>query len=463
MEKIKIGMEMATYWTDPTMVLIMGQIVGLLFLVASSIVLATQFAQPLLGVLPFTIFFVWWNFIYHASEPADTTKYVIFHDKNLESQYAKKKMPMSLFYESFIEGKCEFNGDAFEILDQHRYKFLNHKVTLRLVGWLYAQIFPNQFNSSMKDKKSTKKEIAEHYDRGNDFFEAFLGPSMVYTSGVFRGLDQTLEQAQFNKMSMICDKLQLKKKEKMLDIGCGWGTLVRHAAKYYGAQTVGVTLSEEGAKWCKMKNKEEKLTKKVDIVTCDYRDIPERGYYDKISSIEMAEHVGLANFQIYLSNIRRMLKDDGLFLMQVAGLRQSSNWEDVAWGLFMSKYIFPGADASTPCNWYIKQLEMAGFEIHSVETIGRHYGHTLHKWYDNWMENKDAMKDKYGNRLFRMWEFFLSWSAVTAGQGTATCYQILVNKNINKFPRDIWCEADGVSYGPEVGVGIGKDTKAMTK
>lgn len=263
---------------------------------------------------------------------------------------------------------------------------------------------------------------------------------MVYTSAVFEGLDQSLEQAQDNKMSLICDKLAVKPGETFLDIGCGWGTLVSHAAKHYQAKAVGVTLSVEGAKYCKETAKKYGVERNVDILCMDYRDIPAKMKFNRIASIEMAEHVGLMNFQLYLKNIYNMLEDDGMFLMQVAGLRQGANWEDIAWGLFMSRYIFPGADASTPLNWYIKQMEMAGFEIHSVETIGRQYSHTLHRWYDNFTKNRESMEKKYGGYLCRLWDFFLAWSVIAAGQGTGACYQILVHKNTNTFPRDIFCQ-----------------------
>ena len=341
-----------------------------------------------------------------------------------------------------------------QVLINHRYKFVNFKTTWRQLRFLLEQFVPG-LSSSFKDQKATKKEIAEHYDRGNDFFNAFLGESMVYTSGVYKGLDQSLEVAQKNKMSLICDKLMLKEGEKFLDIGCGWGTLVRHAAKYYGAEATGVTLSVEGAAWCNQKNKEEELESRCKILTMDYRDIPSNQLFHKVSSIEMAEHVGIKNFQIYLNGVKNVLKDDGMFLMQVAGLRQGSNWEDVAWGLFMSKYIFPGADASTPLNWYIQQLELAGFEVHSVETIGRHYSHTLHGWYNNWMKNRKAMTEAYGDHLYRLWEIFLAWSVVAAGQGSATCYQILCHKNTYDFDRDRWCHGTGVSDASLVGVGVG--------
>ena len=387
------------------------------------------------------ISYVLWNFVYHKSDPAETEKYVIFKNQDLKKMYSKEKIPMCEFYELYIEGELSIKGDMLEVLDKHRDEFLNYRTTLRQLRWLIEQFFP-QTSSSFKDKKATKKEIADHYDRGNDFFNAFLGETMVYTSGVYRGLDQTLKQAQENKMSLICDKIDLQKGETFLDIGCGWGTLTRHAAKHYGATSTGVTLSVEGAAWCKEKNTEEKLEDKVNILTMDYRDIPTAKKFDKIASIEMAEHVGLQNFQIYLKGVQDLMADEGIFLMQVAGLRQGSNWQDVAWGLFMSKYIFPGADASTPLNWYIEQCEKAGFEVHSVETIGRHYSHTIHGWYDNWMSNRETMEKKYTDRLFRLWEIFLAWSVVAAGQGSATCYQIVMNKNKYDYPRDRWCKAD---------------------
>ncbi|EOD27563.1 hypothetical protein EMIHUDRAFT_468817 [Emiliania huxleyi CCMP1516] len=162
----------------------------------------------------------------------------------------------------------------------------------------------------------------------------------------------------------------------------------------------------------------------------------------------------LANFtQPFLSSIFKMLKDDGLFFMQargakcllppsheVAGLRKGSNWQDVQWGLFMSKYIFPGADASTPLYWYTQQLEKAGFEVHSVENIGRHYSHTLKAWYDNFQKNKSKPEiQQYPARLHRLWDIFLAWSVVAAGQGSATCYQIVSHKNLYSFPRDNFC------------------------
>ena len=439
MEKVRVGWSMSTRWTDPPVLLIL-MVPYLILLIVWELYFLLSLNLAMM-VAPVAISYGLWNFVYHAAEPAETEKYIVFKDSALKKVYANRKMPICEFYEHFIEGDLELKGgaDMLKVLDEHRHEFLNFKTTVRQLRFLIEQFFPKT-SSSFKDQAATKKEIADHYDRGNDFFGAFLGPSMVYTSGFFRGLDQSLELAQENKMSMVCDKVHLKEGETFLDIGCGWGTLARHAAKKYGAKATGVTLSVEGAAWCAQKNKEEGLEKDVEILTMDYRDIPKERSFDKVSSIEMAEHVGLQNFQLYLNGVKTLMKDDGLFLMQVAGLRQGSNWQDVAWGLFMSKYIFPGADASTPLNWYIQQCELAGFEVHSVETIGRHYGHTLHAWYDNWMSNRASMEDKYTPRLFRLWEIFLAWSTIAAGEGSATCYQICMNKNLYKYPRDRWCQ-----------------------
>jgi len=233
----------------------------------------------------------------------------------------------------------------------------------------------------------------------------------------------------------------------------------------YGAKATGVTLSREGKIYCDMAS--EKTGIPTEILHCDYRLIPQDQKFDKISCVEMAEHVGIANFvDPYLKNIRRLLaKPDSKFYMQVAGLRQGSNWQDVAWGLFMGKYTFPGADASTPLNWYCRQLEIAGFEVHSVENIGIHYAHTLHKWYDNWMSHKDEIlggeidaisEHVQGEKLFRLNELTWAWCAIHAGQGGGTCYQILAHPCVYDYPRNDWVTGEHVSCSAITGVGVNK-------
>ena len=151
----------------------------------------------------------------------------------------------------------------------------------------------------------------------------------------------------------------------------------------------------------------------------------------------MAEHVGIRLFPNFLEQVYELLEDDGIFFLQIAGLRRAWQWEDMLWGFFMDTYIFPGADASLPLMFPVGQLESAGFEIQSVETVGVHYSETIKKWYYNWIEpdTKDKMVSKYGIRLYRIWEIFLSWSTIIARQGSSTCFQIVAHKNTNNYPR----------------------------
>jgi cyclopropane fatty-acyl-phospholipid synthase-like methyltransferase len=135
----------------------------------------------------------------------------------------------------------------------------------------------------------------------------------------------------------------------------------------------------------------------------DYRDIPvPEGGFDKITCLEMAEHVGVRHFSKFLSQVSDMLTDDGVFFLQIAGLRKPWQYEDLIWGLFMNKYVFPGADASTPLDFFVGSLEGAGFEIKGIDTIGVHYSATLWKWYRNWLANKDKVVGKYGARWYRV-------------------------------------------------------------
>ena len=172
----------------------------------------------------------------------------------------------------------------------------------------------------------------------------------------------------------------------------------------------------------------------------DYRDIPKKKY-DKISCLEMAEHVGVKYFQTFMEQIYDLLEDDGIFYLQIAALRERKSllWgpdqETIVWGLFMNEYIFPGADASMPLSWDLRKIEKAGFEIQTVENVGIHYNKTIAAWYDNWMSNKDLVIAKYGEKQFRMYQIFLGWSVRIAEIGGSSAYQIICHKNINKVPR----------------------------
>ena len=167
----------------------------------------------------------------------------------------------------------------------------------------------------------------------------------------------------------------------------------------------------------------------------DYRDIPKGEKFDKITCLEMAEHVGVKNFQTFLLQIRELLQDDGMLYFQIAGLRRAWQWEDLIWGMFMGTYIFPAADSSCPLGFVVTQLERAGFEVHSVENTGVHYSLTINHWYQNWLKNKEAVVAKYGEWWYRLWVIFLGWSTIIASQGSSTVFMIAAHKNTSRFER----------------------------
>jgi cyclopropane fatty-acyl-phospholipid synthase-like methyltransferase len=288
-------------------------------------------------------------------------------------------------------------------------------------------------------RSQDEEQVRDHYDRGDDFYGWFLGPRMIYTSGLISDIhkEESLEQLQDNKLKVVCEKIDLKNGDRMLDLGCGWGTLARFASKSYGAHVTGITLGRNQTAWGNSGLRRDGIKESQSKILCmDYRDTPvPAGKYNKITCLEMAEHVGVRHFGAFLNQVYNMLEDDGTLFLQIAGLRKSWQFEDLIWGLFMNKYVFPGADASTPLGWFVDKLEGAGFEVKSVDTIGVHYSATLWRWYRNWMANREKVEAKYGNRWFRIWEFFLAYSSIISRQGSATCYQIVLHKNLNAFHR----------------------------
>ncbi|KAI3393686.1 hypothetical protein diail_3823 [Diaporthe ilicicola] len=357
-------------------------------------------------------------------KPADQAKY---HGKN--------KIPMETFHEMYFDGDVEFNGDCLEIME-YRHDWANFRFTLSLIKFFLTGMIPEML---MHTRSQDEEQVRDHYDRGDDFYAWFLGPRMIYTSGIISDInaEESLEQLQDNKLAIVCEKIGLKQGERLLDIGCGWGTLARFASANYGAKATGITLGRNQTAWGNNAMRKVGVPEEQSNILCmDYRDIPvPQGGYNKITCLEMAEHVGVRHFSKFLKQVHDMLDDDGVFFLQIAGLRKSWQYEDLIWGLFMNKYVFPGADASTPLGWFVDKLEGAGFEIKHIDTIGVHYSATLWRWYRNWMANRDKVEAKYGSRWFRIWEYFLAYSTIISRQGSATCYQITLVKNINSTHR----------------------------
>jgi len=361
------------------------------------------------------------------------TDHVVFNDKKLARKYATARIPISTLYEAYFDGDLDIPGDMRALL-RDRDLFVKYTLTPMHLKWAVTNFVPEV---AIHSKEQDQRIVREHYDRGDDFFGWFLGERMVYTSGFFLNPNESVEQAQDNKMDLVCRKLQLEAGHRLLDIGCGWGTLVSHAARYYGAQATGVTIAKNQAAFGERRAKDWGVEDRVRILCRDYRDIPE-GKYDRISSLEMVEHVGVKNLRAFYEQVSDLLTDDGLFLLQWTGLRRGLRPEDLIWGLFMNKYIFPGADASLCPSAMLASMEKARWETHTVENVSHHYGITIKKWHDNWISNREKVVAAYGERWYRIWHFFLGWSTIIGEQGNAACFQVVLNKNLDSFDRKRW-------------------------
>lgn len=365
--------------------------------------------------------------------------YLSFRNEEDRARYfGRNKIPMETFHEMYFDEKVDLKGECLEIME-YRHDWANFRFTLSLFKFFFTGMIPEVI---LHTRSQDEEQVRDHYDRGDDFYSWFLGPRMIYTSGIISDVarEESLEQLQDNKLSIVCEKIGLKPGETMLDIGCGWGTLAKFASVNYGANATGVTLGRNQTAWGNNGLRKAGIAEDQSRILCmDYRDIPRpatnNGTFNKITCLEMAEHVGVRHFSSFLRQVHDMLDDDGVFFLQIAGLRKPWQYEDLIWGLFMNKYIFPGADASTPLDFFVGNLEGAGFEIKSIDTIGVHYSATLWRWYRNWIANADKVKAKYGVRWYRIWEYFLAYSTIVARQGSATCYQITLVKNINSTHR----------------------------
>ena len=329
--------------------------------------------------------------------------YVTFKKDSDKKKYrGKNKIPMETFHEMYFAGDVDFNGDALEVME-YRHDWANFRFTLSLFWFFLTGFIPEMI---MHTRSQDEEQVRDHYDRGDDFYGWFLGPRMVYTAGCISDInhEETLEQLQDNKLAVVCEKVGLKAGERMLDIGCGWGTLAKFASVNYGAQATGVTLGRNQTAWGNSGLRKAGIGEEQSRILCmDYRDIPTpEGGWNKITSLEMVEHVGVRHLGTFLRQIHDMLDDDGVFFLQYSGIRKSWQYEDLVWGLFMNKYIFPGADASTPLGWFIDKCEGAGFEVKGIDTIGVHYSATIWRWYRNWIANKDKVIAKYGQKWFRV-------------------------------------------------------------
>ncbi|GAA3805378.1 cyclopropane-fatty-acyl-phospholipid synthase family protein [Streptomyces coacervatus] len=276
-------------------------------------------------------------------------------------------------------------------------------------------------------KRSDRRAISHHYDVGNDFYEIVLGPSMVYSCAYWPDPDAsrgaTLEDAQRDKLELICRKLGLTPGQRLLDVGCGWGSLAIHAARGYGVRVVGITLSQEQAAYARKRAADEGLTDRVTIRVQDYRDVPD-GPYDAVASIGMAEHVGKERYLEYAEDLHGLLKPGGRLLNHQIARRPQRDESSYSVDEFIDAYVFPGGELA-PLGSTVGQLERAGFEVRDVEAIREHYGLTLRRWVANLEADWARAMRLAGPGRARVWRLYMAACALAFERNRIGVNQVL--------------------------------------
>jgi cyclopropane-fatty-acyl-phospholipid synthase len=278
-----------------------------------------------------------------------------------------------------------------------------------------------RFRGRRHSRWRDRKAVRHHYDTGNEFYEQFLDPLMVYSCGYFLDPSEDLETAQRRKLDVICRKLQLAPGQRLLDVGCGWGALVVHAAEHYGVEAVGVTISPEQVHYATRRVKAAGLEDRIKIVEADYREIKDR--FNAIASIGMFEHVGQAKMATYFRRLRSMLEPGGALLNHtIVDRRRKRRRRREA--TFVNTYVFPDGEL-IPVEDIIAGAENEGFELRDVESLRRSYSATLRNWVANLERNADTARELAGEVRYRTWRLYMAGSVKAFDTGGISVYQLL--------------------------------------
>jgi cyclopropane-fatty-acyl-phospholipid synthase len=344
---------------------------------------------------------------FNGDEPWD----IQVHD---ESVYDLISTEGSLgFGEAYMEGFWDCTQ-----MDELFHRVLRAKIDERLGSWVRLRLLGEILRQKLFNLQSSHRafQVGErHYDIGNDVFEAMLDPSMSYSCGYWRDATNLI-QAQFDKLDLICRKLDLQPGERLLEIGCGWGGLASFAAKHYGVEVVGITISKEQQKLAQHRC----AGLPVSIELMDYRDLT--GQFDKIVSVGMFEHVGPKNYQTYFKVVNRLLKDDGLFLLHTIGVTSTTSNTDP----WIDKYIFP--NGKLPSAQEITANVEQHFFIGDWHNFGPDYDRTLMAWWENFDRAWPRLSNKYNQHFYRMWKYYLLSCAGFFRSGQGQLWQVVLGK-----------------------------------
>ncbi len=280
----------------------------------------------------------------------------------------------------------------------------------------------------LHQRRANRANIAHHYDVSNAFYRLWLDQRMVYSCAYFKHADDSLETAQAQKLDHICRKLRLAPGETLLDIGCGWGGMIFWAAENYGVRASGITLSQRQFEHVQSEIERRGLKGRVDVRLLDYLDLPEDVLYDKVSSIGMFEHVGVARFPQYFGKIWRVLKPGG-FVLNHGITHNALGQHGLGSGIseFVEDYVFPGGEL-THVSKVQEAMAAAGLEVVDAEALREHYARTLWHWTDRIEANADKARAEVGEERFRVWRIYMAGSAHAFDRGWMSLWQLLAGK-----------------------------------
>ena len=369
---------------------------------------------------------------------ANSNKYIIGTPKNNKPITVKildKKLHYKLFFrpdlyfgEAYSNGDIQIeNGSLTDFLD---IALMNiGRAELNFFSMLINKLYGSyRYLTNFNFIKKSKMNVAHHYDLSDDLYSLFLDPKKQYSCGYFINENDTLEDAQNNKIQHIIKKLNIKPNQKVLDIGCGWGSLAIDIAKSNNCEVTGITLSENQLNYCVKKAKKLNLENQVTFKLIDYRQLDEK--FDRIVSVGMFEHVGRKFYKNFFKKIDNLLNDDGVSLVHTIGSvnppRDPHPW--------ITKYIFPGG--YTPSlSEVVTPVEKAGLIVSDIEVLKLHYSHTLRHWKENCIKNKIQIINMFDEKFFRMWEFYLASCESAFKWGDQVVYQFQLTKNYMSTPN----------------------------
>jgi cyclopropane-fatty-acyl-phospholipid synthase len=348
--------------------------------------------------------------------------------------------------EAFIDGELDVEGDLFSVFPVVNYileRPAGSRYSILRTIWHSSADFARLLRHGPRHSMARDRAaISYHYDLPIDFYRPWLGPTLAYSCAYFRDPSESLESAQTNKLELICRKLGLRSSDRFLDIGCGWGSLVLHAASQYQADAYGITLSKEQAAIAASRISHAQLEDKCTVELRDYRTIPEMPTrFDKIASVGMFEHVGLKNLRDYFTIALRMLSPEGVFLNH--GIARSAT-SPPSKDSFIDRYVFPDGELVT-LGQVLEMAEAVGFEVRDVDNLRSHYDRTLRLWVENLQKNARTVLDFVSERTYRIWLLYMAGSADAFRRGNIELYQILLGPRPGKpvdtvTTRENWYE-----------------------